>query len=319
MDAARVITVMYHYVRDRAGTPEADIRGLDTATFRRQLDRLCAWLEPVTWPMVYAWLRGKGSIPQRCFLLSFDDGLSDHAEVVAPILEDSGLRGVFFVPGRVLHTGRMDSAQQIHVLQTTLGDERFAQCVAQWLETHQPDDDWPAQVDAAAAATTYHYEDSTERATLEYLLAHTLPIDLRNAMIDELFSRHVPDRREIARRWYLDPQQIVLLNQAGHTIGGHGFAHEPYTRLTPARQSWDLKRSAEVLDSLLGPGIRPFSFPYGSFDEAAARRCAQAGFVQAFTTRPGWITAGQDVFQLNRVDTIDADAFVEGELLCATH
>ncbi len=84
--AQRVVIVMYHYVRDRATTPEAAIRGLDTAGFRRQLDLLCARAEPITWPQFHAWHQGIGTIPETGFLLTFDDGLSDHAEVVAPLL-----------------------------------------------------------------------------------------------------------------------------------------------------------------------------------------------------------------------------------------
>lgn len=319
MDAARVIAVMYHYVRDRSGTPEAGIRGLDAAIFSRQLDLLSARLEPVTWPMVHAWLGGRGTLPQGCFLLTFDDGLADHAEIVAPILEARRLRGVFFVPGHVLDTGRMDSAHQIHLLQATLGDEPLAECVCDWLDRHHPQDDWLGQVDAAAARRTYHYEDSVERATLKYLLVHTLPIDLRNEMIDALFTRHVGDPQAVARRWYLDSRQMLLLSEAGHTIGGHGFAHEPYLRLSPDDQRRDLHRSAAALRSVLGPGARPFSFPYGSFDGAVARRCAEAGFAAAFTTCPGWIAPGDDTLRLNRVDTIDAETFVEEELSCALH
>ena len=105
--APSVLTIMYHYVRDRAGTADAGIRGLDTERFCRQLDLLCSQLDPVTWPMLRAWLRDEAAVPQRCFLLTFDDGLADHADVVAPILEMRGLQGVFFVPGRILETGWM--------------------------------------------------------------------------------------------------------------------------------------------------------------------------------------------------------------------
>ena len=319
MDDARVIAVMYHYVRDRAGTPEAGIRGLDTATFCGQLDRLCAHLEPVTWPGLYAWLLGHGSIPQRGFLLTFDDGLADHADVVAPILEARGLRGVFFVPGHVLGSGRMDSAHQIHLLQATLGDEVFADCVGAWLDQNHPRDGWLGRVDEAAARRTDHYEETVERARIKYLLAHVLPIDLRNGMVDALFRQHVGDPQTVARHWYLDLCQVMGLHDAGHTIGGHGFAHEPYERLSSDERGHDLRASAAALESLLGPGARPFSFPYGSFDEGIAWRCAAAGFATAFTTRPGWITGGDDTFQLNRVDTIHVDAFMEEELACALY
>ncbi len=48
-----VLVVMYHYVRDRAGTPDAGIRGLDVKGLCRQLDLLCDELTPVGWPALW--------------------------------------------------------------------------------------------------------------------------------------------------------------------------------------------------------------------------------------------------------------------------
>ena len=315
MSEQRILAVMYHYVRNRAGSPEAGIHGLGAGAFGRQLDQLSALAEPITWPMLNAWHRGRGSLPGRCFLLTFDDGLADHVEVVAPILEARGLRGVFFVPARVLETGRMESAHQIHLLQAKLGDQAFLAAVTEWLIRHHPQGDRLDEVDQAAARRVYHYE-SAERAAVKYLLAFTLPSQVREEMIAVLFARRVGDPGEYARRWYLDAGDLTALVRAGHTIGGHGFAHEPYLRLSAPEQVRDLSRCASVLRQILGPGTRPFSYAYGSFDDAVAWRCHQAGFAQAFTTRPGWIRRFDNVHALNRLDTKDADAFCELELSC---
>ncbi|MHC4611384.1 MAG: polysaccharide deacetylase family protein [Planctomycetota bacterium] len=318
MSDQRVLAVMYHYVRDRAGTSEEGIRGLQRLAFCNQLDQLCARLEPITWPMLYAWHTGKGHLPDSCFLLTFDDGLADHAEVVAPILESRGLRGVFFVPGRLLESGRMESAHQIHLLQARMGDEAFATAVTDWLVRHHDDDNWAGSVDESTARRIYHYE-SPGRARLKYLLSHTLPIHLRNDMVEALFSSYVGDTQKVARHWYLDSQRVAILDQAGHTIGGHGFDHEAYLRVSPEVQLRDLSRCASILREILGPDLRPFSYPYGSFDDAVAKRCAQAGFAQAFTTRPGWIRRADGGHSLCRVDTINLAAFIEGELSCPLH
>ena len=315
MSEQRVLAVMYHYVRDRAGTAEAGIRGLETAAFCRQLDRLCASLEPLTWPMLDAWHGGRGNLPHACFLLTFDDGLADHAQVVAPLLEARGLRGVFFVPGWILESGRMDSAHQIHLLQARMGDEAFAEAVNAWLADQRPQDDWPNKVDESEARRIYHYE-SPDRARIKYLLSHTLPVNLRNQMLGALFARHVGDPRQVASRWYLDSEAVVMLAEAGHTIGGHGFDHEPYLHLSAREQVRDFSRCASVLREILGPDLRPFSYPYGSFDGGVAWRCHEAGFAQAFTTRPGWIRRNDDVHALHRLDTIGVDAFLEQELSC---
>lgn len=308
---------MYHYVRDRTGTVDQAIRGLDAETFCRQLDLLCSQLEPVTWPMIFGWLLGEAAIPERCVLLTFDDGLADHADVVAPILEMQGLRGVFFVPGQVLEGGAMLAAHQVHLLQARLGDDAFIHAVTRWLRDNGGDGaGWLDQVDPVVAGRVYHYEPP-ERARVKYLLAYLLPTELRDQMLGSLFARHVGDPQAMARRWYLDVEAVQMLENAGHTIGGHGFAHEPLERLSAPEQVLDLSRSAAVLREVLGPGDRPFSYPFGSVDEVIARRCAEAGFVHGFTTRPGWVRCGDDPLLLSRVDTIAVKTFLEREHLCA--
>ncbi len=317
MSESSCLAVMYHYVRDRAGGPDAGIRGLDLATFERQLDRLCAELEPVDWPQLYAWFSGWGDLPRRAFTLTFDDGLADHAEVVCPRLKARGLRGTFFVPARVLADGRMLPAHQIHLLQCRLGDDGFAAAVTAWLgAAHAGARDWLEHVDAQAAVQTYHYETAA-RATFKYLLTQTLPIELRNRMLDELFARHVGDSSAVASRWYVSWDQLAAMQSAGHTIGGHGLGHEPYLRLTPDEQMDDAAQSAQLLNDGLGVSPRPFSYPYGSFSEASTAACRAAGFVHAFTTHPVWIERGSDAYALGRVDTISVEAFLEQELAIA--
>ena len=123
----RCLVVMYHYVHDTEPMTAEGVKGLTSREFRLQLDRLCSAAEPIDWPALFAWSRGHGTLPQRCFLLTFDDGLADHARVVLPILQERGLRGTFFVPGAVLDSERLLPAHAIHLLLSTLG----VPCVAQ--------------------------------------------------------------------------------------------------------------------------------------------------------------------------------------------
>ena len=164
----RCLAVMYHYVHDCEPMMSHGVGGLSTADFNRQLDQLCSSMEPIDWPSVYAWLDGRGSIPERCFLLTFDDGLADHVKVVLPILQQRQLHGVFFVPGRVLTHGGMLPAHAIHLLLSTLGEEQLRGELLAYLRTHAPDTDWATTLEAEAAEVMYHYE-SKARAQLKYL------------------------------------------------------------------------------------------------------------------------------------------------------
>jgi peptidoglycan/xylan/chitin deacetylase (PgdA/CDA1 family) len=314
---AKCLAIMYHYVRDRADGAESDIRGLDVASFTEQIDSLGRTLEPIDWPTFVAWRTGRRSIPQRSFLLTFDDGLSDHADVVAPILESRGLHGVFFVQSSVLVDQSMVTAHQIHLLLCKMD----AATLLDLVRRRAPSNGTAAPKDrliALEAKKRYSYE-TPERADLKHYLTHVLPVEARNTIVADLFAEHVGDPHEYARRWYMDWDQLSQMQRAGHTIGGHGHSHEPYDRLTVSQQAADMARCSAVLRDGLGREARPFSYPYGVLDEDIARRCAFAGFVNGFTTQRGWIGAFDDAHRLRRVDTIHADAVVEREFSCTPH
>jgi peptidoglycan/xylan/chitin deacetylase (PgdA/CDA1 family) len=277
-------------------------------------------MEPIDWPTLFAWMDGRAEIPNRSFLLTFDDGLADHAETVLPILEDRGLRGVFFVPGAVLTTHRMLPAHSIHLLLSVLGESalenelrsyfsnRGAMQWCHWLDQRPPEED-------AAAETMYLYE-SPSLARLKYLLTMKLPLDLRAAAVEELFEQHVGSSPRWSRHWYLGWDDLVKIQSLGHTIGGHGHAHEPYDRLPSDEIRQDVLQIAAVLREGLGPDVRPFSYPYGSYNNQAVAACREAGFVHGFTTHRAWVEPHADPLRLPRFDTIDVNAVLREKMAC---
>ncbi|MFQ5590589.1 MAG: hypothetical protein ACE5HE_05455, partial [Phycisphaerae bacterium] len=92
-EGPQCLVVMYHYVHDPESSKCANVAGLTVSAFAAQLDELTRTLSPTDWPSLYACLQGRGSLPRRSFLLTFDDGLADHADVVLPMLEERGLHG----------------------------------------------------------------------------------------------------------------------------------------------------------------------------------------------------------------------------------
>ena len=313
---------MHHYVHDEEllprGTTDRPLKGmvaLGTAQFVEQVNCLCREMEPIDWPTLYAWTQGRGSIPHRCFLLTFDDGLADHAREVRPVLDAAGIRGTFFVPGAVLASHRLLAAHTVHLLLSVLDDATFERELVAFLAEWAPEKEWEMAVDAAAAERMYHYE-SPKRARLKYLLTVVLPIELRNAAVQRLFENHIGSAARWAKRWYLGWDDLVEMQAAGHTIGGHGYSHEPYVRLSSAARRDDMRRSFAMLQTGLGPCIRPFSYPYGSYDAEVLSVCRETGFVHGFTTRQGWVNEAADGHCLPRVDTIKVNAVLDEERAC---
>ena len=304
------LAVMYHYVHsdDASGrvefrTARCAIPGLSEVEFCDQVDRLCETREPIDWPTLYAWTRGNGSIPHRCFLLTFDDGLADHARTVAPILEQRGLRGVFFVPGAILESYRMLPAHALHVLLSRVDETQIED------EIRKLSSAGVGEIPEEEARRMYHYE-SPPRARLKYLITVMLPIEQRSAALAELFERYVGSSERWARHWYLGWDDLTHMQAAGHTIGTHGSCHEPLTRLSPDARRRDLRRVQTLLAEGLGSDLRPISYPYGAFDEDTVAACREVGFVHGFTTRRDLIRPGADALTLPRVDTIDVNVLL---------
>ena len=312
--APRCLVVMYHYVHDEEPLRREGIVGITSKEFRAQLDQLARTWEPVSWPALYAWMRGQADIPARGFALTFDDGLADHARVVAPILDELGLQGTFFVPGIVLVGHELLFSHAVHLLISTLGQDGFRDALYQYLSAHSATD-WQEEIDTERAIKMYHYE-SVPQAYVKYLLTMVLPLELRCGAVTALFERHVGAPARWARHWYMSWDELQGLEDRGHTVGGHGFCHEPLDRLSAGDVQQDVLQVASVLREGLGPDLRPFSYPYGRVSDAARDACVRAGFAHAMTTEAVPLRRGMDVYRMPRIDTIHVDAHMSMEAAC---
>ncbi|MEK6674703.1 MAG: polysaccharide deacetylase family protein [Planctomycetota bacterium] len=347
----RCLVVMYHYVRDdleripknlsqrrstlKYGTKTAEshdqensnghkeaqltsgIVGLTSAEFSAQVDWLCDRLEPVCWAAVSGWLEGRNSLPRRTVLFTFDDGLREHRTLVAPILEARNLQGIFFVPGIVLEQQRLLPAHAVHVLLSTLTDETLIENFLKHLHDQGLNTNVFAQLDLRAAETMYHYEPPV-RAHLKYFLNVVLHPPIRDTALSAIFEEHVGSLQDWSRRWYLSPDDLTELHRMGHTIGGHGFSHEPLTRLSPSEHVRDFRACQSTLDDILGKSARPFSYPFGRHDEEVRETCRDAGFVEGFTTVCQWMDRQSKPFLRPRVDTATVEVFLDAENSCVT-
>src|ERR671932_131583 len=87
--------VMYHYVRDVQSTRFAGLKAMRTDEFRQQLRHLSADHEMGTLESCLAYLNGEYKPSRSLCLLTFDDGLFEHAAYVAPLLAAFGIQGLF--------------------------------------------------------------------------------------------------------------------------------------------------------------------------------------------------------------------------------
>jgi len=91
----KLLVVMYHGVTSKCYYPPIWTQ-LPVEIFRSQLEFLRDHYRVVTLPEVIAAVEGKGILPERAALITFDDGIKNNFSVAFPVLQELGLpAGIF--------------------------------------------------------------------------------------------------------------------------------------------------------------------------------------------------------------------------------
>ena len=280
--------VFYHYVRQ--GSPDLPyFRYLPVAGFRRQLAHFRDTYGFAGRDDVFAALGGGGDRPG--VLLTFDDGLADHYHHVLPALEEMGLWAMFFIPTAPYASGRLMDVHRIHILLGRHGGGAMMAALDEILSpdmlSHQHVEEFhtrPYGTQDNDAATNLF------KRTLNYLIAY----DRRDEVLDRLMARFCPDEEDLARSFYLSPDQIRSLRDRGMAIGSHSVSHPVFSKLDSAGQRREIEQSFGLLETILGEKVRSFAYPYGGFHTFTAETealLAERGCIAAFNVEARDITA----------------------------
>jgi peptidoglycan/xylan/chitin deacetylase (PgdA/CDA1 family) len=286
--------VMYHYVRDGAR-----VHARTVAELEAQLDHAARGYEVVGCAEVE-----RGDWPDDACLLTFDDGLREHLEVVAPALEARGLRGVFCPPGRPVLERRVLDVQKTQFLLAASDDH--AALGERVLELAHVEDEAAFR----ARNTPPHRFDPPETVFVKRALQDGLPEPERTAILDRLFAERVTDdERAFADDLYLTLEECRELARRGHDVIGHGYEHRRLGLLDERAQREELERTrAFVADA---GGRWALCYPYGSRNETTLRLLGEAGCRLGLTTEPRRATPGDALLELPRIDTNDLELVSE--------
>ncbi len=268
------LVVTYHYVRP---VNSDGVVGVCPRTFDRHIRAIGRHYDIVTAPEFIE----AAPTTTGLALITFDDGVSDQFDHAFGVLESHDAPAVFFVPMRPYDPALSARAEQrwipqhlLHALGHELGWERLEQALRPQVERRLE-----APVDEARMNELYHYELPHKR-WLKYALAFGLSPSQAKSALDEV-NRGVGLRAE---DWFVTAEQLVVMQDAGHTIGGHGYDHVPYSTLSRRAQAADLHRAARIMNELLTPMPRPLAYPFGRSTDETEAIARGAGYTRCFTT-----------------------------------
>jgi peptidoglycan/xylan/chitin deacetylase (PgdA/CDA1 family) len=302
----RLRVIMYHYVRELAGSRFPELKGMERAAFAAQLSRLQQRYELCDLETALAFLRGEHEAPRDLCLLTFDDGLREHHTDVLPLLVERRIQGVFFVTTSCADEHRVASVHKNHHLLAGLGLTEYRARFLQRARSMGISVD--EGVSPELVRRTYRW-DSSEVASFKYFLNFTLPVATRDLILDALFGEHFGDEAQFARDLYLGWDELRQMQGAGMVIGGHAHRHVPLSARSAQGQVEDLTACKELLSRRLeAQPTWPFSYPYGkldTFDASTIETLRALAFDCAFTSVVGANGPGTDLYAIAREDPKD--------------
>jgi len=308
---SRLLLVTFHYIRDPGqifiGAKDEvrfpGIHPLGTQEFAEQISWLSDHFHIATPQDAEAHILGQSILKTPSVLVTFDDGLVDHGPA-ARILEDAGIRGVFFVASRPLTDGQPLMVHKAHWLRATTQPDQFrvefnSLIPAEWSESLNLDED-------SKAATKIYIYDTPADALLKYRINFRLPSDVVDGVMTAMLDVRGVSGTEFCQSTYLDALAVRALQDAGHKVAAHGHHHIPFGRLNAGDLAMDIGANLTCLEDLLGTRPTWVSYPNGrdwAVPEDTAIFCRRFGFSIGVTLNRGWVEVGADPTQLNRVNT----------------
>lgn len=257
----RPLVLVYHGVprRENAGAFYA-------ASFERQiafLNRHCTFVSPEEYPTAQC------DLMRPSVLLTFDDGLRNNAEVVAPILRRFGIPAVFFVSSRHCVDGEYLWFTYLNMLRWYF---RGSSVTLNGVSISLAGD---------------RRESGIKELTNRLLGLKPHPQAMYDAIRSQLprLSEFVPDSI-LADECYgmTDEQASELAKDPLFTIGAHTVDHPYLTRCDSEeifRQLWNNKTR---LERVTGRKCDLLAYPLGDFDVDVLEQCRALEFRQAFAT-----------------------------------
>lgn len=236
MDIKRLLKIkrpvflpFYHVVSNEKLPHILNYNFRNTAQFERELDFYLKYFKPVGLNELV-----NGDYSDNAFHLSFDDGLRECAEVIAPVLLRKGIPATFFV-----NPGFVDNKALFH---------KYRASVVLTSLTRLP-------VEKAVAITGLK-----SFSQIEFLKTTILSEDL----IDDLAQKLEIDFDEFlaTQQPYLTTEQIFELKNKGFSIGAHSFSHPEFWKIDTAQQTSEIGKSLDWLTSTIQPEIKSFAFPF---------------------------------------------------------
>lgn len=211
----------------------------NAATFEKEIDLLLKHFEAIDPTQLIDHLHGKQRLKKPSFLLTFDDGLKEFHDVIAPILERKGLTAICF-----LNSAFIDNKDLFFRYKASL------------------------LIDFIQKDTTTQLSKINEILKGEDYKDYLLNVTYDNrSVLDEIAATLGYDFDDYLKQSqpYLNKDEIKSLIQKGFYFGAHSIDHPEYQYLHPDEQIRQTEESTLKIKDWFGLDYSYFAFPFTDY------------------------------------------------------
>jgi peptidoglycan/xylan/chitin deacetylase (PgdA/CDA1 family) len=184
----------------------------NTAEFKKDIDFLLKNFEPIHPTDLINFIEKHHQLPQKKFLITFDDGFKEIYEVVAPILKSKGVPAIFFINPAFIDNKKMFYRNKISVL---LGE----------IKKHNTSSILKKIAEMLSAPSEQYGE--IRKALLKIKQTNKEKLDEVAMVLELSFEEYLREKRP-----WLTTAELKELSSQEFYLGGHSWDH-PYYQTLP--------------------------------------------------------------------------------------
>lgn len=243
----QLILPFYHVVsNDRLAHINHLYKYVGTKAFEKDLDSLLKNFKPISLQQLNDVNGQADQLDKPSFHITFDDGLRECAEVIAPILSRKGIPATFFI-----NSGFVDNRGLFYRFKVSLILDHIEQNEVSKNELEAIKDLMPEGAPSLKDADTI--VGLLKNLTYEHQFVINQVADVFEIDFGTFLRKQKP---------YMSKSQIRKLIDDGFTIGAHSIDHPLYQKLELEEQLDQTKESLQYVQEVLKVPYKVFAFPF---------------------------------------------------------
>jgi len=296
--------VMYHYIR-QFDKEYPEFKYLEVDKFIEQLDYFeKKWGFLSKEDFLESVETGR---PKPGVILTFDDGLKEHHDVVLPILSERNLHGFFYIPTGHYQNPKKEllDVHRIHFLISKYDPDMLIAEVSEGIQSTMLDHDRVAEFEK-----DLYTNQSTDQASLKFkkLMNYYLKYEHKTAILGFLAKKYLTES-EMYDKLYITIDGLKQLESEGNIVGAHTENHKVLSSLSADEQEEEISNSFSFLSRFLDMKVKSFCYPYGTrgtFNSDTTRILNKCGVHHSFMFTN---SVCDDKIEKHQIERIDCNRF----------